>query len=105
MAEYRARRRSDMMPAHPGAVLRDTVLPALRLSVKDAAEKLGVSRQALHNVLAERSAVTPEMALRIGKLCGNGGGVWLRMQQARDLWQAERDMADVLRNIPTLHAA
>ncbi len=93
------------MPAHPGAVLRDTVLPALRLSVKDAAEKLGVSRQALHNVLAERSAVTPEMALRIGKLCGNGGGVWLRMQQARDLWQAERDMADVLRNIPTLHAA
>lgn len=105
VVEYRAARRPAMMPAHPGAVLRDTVLPALGLSVKDAAAKLGVSRQALHNLLAERTGVTPEMALRIGKLCGNGGGVWLRMQQARDLWQAELDMADVLKSIPTLHAA
>jgi len=89
-------------PTHPGAVLREDVLPALSISVTDAAVKLGVSRQALHNVLAEKTAVTPGMALRIGKLCGNGPGLWLRMQQAHDLWRAERELADELKKIPTL---
>jgi addiction module HigA family antidote len=73
--------------------------------VKAAAEKLGVSRQTLHAILAERSAVTPEMAVRLGKLCGDGPGVWLRMQMAHDLWQAERELAEAVKNIPTLHAA
>jgi plasmid maintenance system antidote protein VapI len=45
------------------------------------------------------------MALRLGKLCGNGPGVWLRMQQAHDLWKAERDLAEAVAAIPTLHAA
>ena len=75
------------------------------VSSADAARTLGVSRQALHNILAEKTSLTPEMALRIGKLCGNGGAVWLRMQQARDLWHAERDLVDVLAKIPTLNAA
>lgn len=44
------------------------------------------------------------MALRLGKLCGDGPGVWLRMQQARDLWQAEWDLAEELEKIPTLHS-
>lgn len=92
-------------PTHPGALLREDVLPALQLSVKDAAEKLGVSRQMLHKVLAEQSAVTPEMAARLGKLCGNGPGLWLRMQVARDLWLVNRDMAAEIEQIPTLHEA
>jgi addiction module HigA family antidote len=92
-------------PTHPGAVLRDDVLPALRLSVTQAANALGVSRQALHAILSERTAVTPEMAVRLGKLCGNGPGLWLRMQQARDLWRAERDLAETVAQIPTLRAA
>ena len=91
-------------PTHPGAVLREDVLPALDVTVTDAAAKLGVSRQALHNILSEKASVTPEMALRLGKLCGNGAGLWLRMQLARDLWQAERDLAEELAKIPTLHA-
>jgi antitoxin HigA-1 len=81
------------------------VLPALGLTVTAAAEALGVSRQALHAILAETANVTPEMAARLGKLCGNGAGFWLRLQQARDLWRVEHEMAEELSRIPTLHAA
>jgi addiction module HigA family antidote len=100
--EIRAARAAGWEPTHPGTLLREEVLPALRLSVAAAAEKLGVSRQALHNVLAGKAAVTPEMALRLGKLCGNGPDLWLRMQGARDLWLAEKAVAPVLEGIPTL---
>jgi addiction module HigA family antidote len=79
-------------------------LPALRLTVTAAAQNLGVSRQTLHAILAERSAVTPEMAVRLGKLCGDGPDIWLRMQMAHDLWQARRDLAETVKQIPTLHA-
>ena len=65
---------------------------------------LGVSRQALHAILAERASITPEMAVRLGKLCGNGPGIWLGMQQTRDLWMAERSMVDVVARIPTMRA-
>jgi addiction module HigA family antidote len=105
VAEYRVTTRQAWQPSHPGESLREDVLPALGLTVTEAAKKLGVSRQALHAVLSEKAAVTPEMAARIGKLCGNGPGIWLRMQQARDLWRVEREMADELAKIPTLHAA
>ena len=104
MADIRAGKRTRQ-PTHPGALLREDVLPALRITVIDAAEKLGISRQALHAILAERSAVTVEMAVRLGKLCGNGAGLWLRMQQAHDLWKAEQEMADVVSGIPTLRVA
>jgi addiction module HigA family antidote len=104
MADHRAGKRTRQ-PTHPGALLREDVLPALGITVIDAAEKLGISRQALHAVLAERSAVTVEMAVRLGKLCGNGAGLWLRMQQAHDLWKAEQEMADVVSGIPTLRVA
>ena len=97
--------RSLHEPTHPGELLREEVLPALTLSVTKAAELLRVSRQALHAVLSERAAITPAMAVRLGKLCGNGAGLWLRMQQARDLWQAERDMAETVAAIPTMRAA
>ena len=104
MTEYRVKGPSNWQPTHPGAMLREDVLPALRLTVTQAAEKLGVSRQTLHAILSEKSAVTPAMAVRVGKLCGNGPGLWLRMQLARDLWQAERDLADEVAKIPTLSA-
>lgn len=105
MAEYMVKRPPASRPSHPGAMLREDVLPALKLTVKDAAAKLGVSRQTLHAILSEKSAVTPEMAVRIGKFCGNGPGLWLRMQMAHDLWQAERDLAETVRSIPTMRAA
>lgn len=59
----------------------------------------------MHAILSERTAVTPEMAVRIGKLCGNGPALWLNMQVAHDLWQAEQNLAETLASIPTLRAA
>lgn len=103
--DYRVKGPPAWRPSHPGALLREDVLPALRLTVKDGAAKLGVSRQTLHAILTEKSAVTPEMAVRLGKLCGDGPCIWLRMQIAHDLWQAERDMAETVKTIPTLRAA
>ena len=87
-------------PTHPGVLLREEVLPALDSIVTDAARKLRVSRQTLHGVLSGKMAVTPEMAVRLGKFCGNGPGLWLRMQAVYDLWHAERRMKGELRRIP-----
>ena len=105
MPEYPVTSGPAWPPSHPGELLREEVLPALHLSVTAAARALGVSRQTLHALLAERSAVTPAMAVRLGKLCGDGPQIWLRMQLARDLWQAEHDLAEEVARIPTLHAA
>lgn len=104
MTEYMARR-LQRPPTHPGAVLREDVLPALGLSVLETAKHLKVSRQTLHRILSEKAAVTPEMAVRLGKFCGNGPGLWLRMQQALDLWKAEQDLKSELASIPTMRDA
>ena len=88
-------------PTLPGEILKEDVLPALGLSVAEAAGQLGISRQALYKILNGKSAVTPEMALRLGKWCGNGPGLWLRMQQAHDLWAIEKDMSGALGAIPS----
>jgi len=92
-----ARRRQ---PSHPGEILREDVLPALGLSVTAAARQLRISRQALHRILAGKAGISPEMAIRLGRFCGNGPGLWLRMQQAHDLWQAEQLLADEIALIP-----
>src|SRR5579875_2647739 len=99
MTEHTAKRHPNRAPTHPGAILREDVLPALGLSVTETARRLHVSRQTLHDLLAERKGFTPEMALRVGKLAGNGATLWLRMQQDFDLWHAERKLADELRAI------
>ena len=103
--EYPVRRPVQSPPVHPGEVLRDDVLPSLRLSVSEAARQLGVARQTLHRILAGRAAVTPEMAVRLGKFCGNGPGLWLRLQHTYDLWHAERQLADAVTRIPTHRSA
>ena len=82
MGEYAVKRPVKRPPIHPGEIVREDVLPALGLSVSEAARRLGISRQQLHRVLACTHPITTEMALRIGKLAGNGPGLWLRMQQA-----------------------
>lgn len=105
MSNELAAERPDRAPTHPGSVLRETVLPALRMSVAEAAGHLGVTRQTLHRVISERNSVTPEMAVRLGKFCGNGPGLWLRMQQAYDLWHAARKLQDEVTRIPTYRDA
>ena len=94
-------RRPARPPTHPGAILREDVLPAIGEAVASAAVKLGVTRQHLHRILAEKAPVSPEMAIRLGKFCGNGPELWLRLQLAYDLWHAERTLKAEVARIPT----
>jgi len=96
MTEFRVKRPLKRPPVHPGEILKEDVLPNLELSVSEAARRLGVSRQQLHRILNCTHPITVEMALRIGKLAGNGPGLWLRMQQNHDLWFAEQALSDEL---------
>ena len=88
MTEYEAKRSDKRPPAHPGAILSD-VFEGLGLTNTEIARRLGISRQHLLDVLAERKPVSANIAVRIGKFLGQNGGIWLRMQAAYDLWHAE----------------
>ncbi len=83
-------------PSHPGLTLRDDVLPALGLSVTEAAEQLGVSRITLSRVLHGHAALSPEMAARLevwlGKPRGGDARLWLAEQAAYDLWHAQEKL-------------
>ncbi len=102
MTIYKAKR-PVRAPTHPGAILREDVLPALELSVSGAAADLGVSRQALHKILSEKAAISPEMALKLGRLCGDGPHIWLRMQAAHDVWHARKRVGRSLNKVPERH--
>lgn len=92
-------------PSHPGSLLREVVLPAMKVSIAQAAREMGVSRQQLYMILREERAVTAEMAMRLGKYCGNGAELWLNMQSAHDLWKARHALADEVAEIPTRAAS
>ncbi|MGY0711765.1 HigA family addiction module antitoxin [Azospirillum brasilense] len=94
-----------LAPMHPGALLREDVLPALDRPVSDVAKLLKVSRQTLHAILREEAPVTPAMALRLGKLCGNGPDLWVNLQARYDLARLAAELEDELATIPTLNAA
>lgn len=101
MAEYVAKRNLNRCPTHPGQVLSGA-LDAIGETKIRIAEHLGISRQHLNDILAERKPVTANVAVRLGKLIGNGPDLWLRMQAAHDAWHASR--AIDLGGIPTLKA-
>lgn len=90
-------------PTHPGAFLREIVLPAVGLSKVAIAEALGISRQTLYDILAERQPVTPSTALRLAAVFETSAQSWLAMQAAYDLWRASREI-DTSR-LPRLKAA
>jgi antitoxin HigA-1 len=96
-------------PPHPGETLREDVLPALGLTVTDAAAQLGVTRAALSRVLNGRAAISPEMALRLEAWLGveNGGraDLWISQQAAYDLWQARKAGAPKVKRTSALTAA
>jgi addiction module HigA family antidote len=102
MVEYRAKRHPTIKPLHPGAALREDILPAIGKPKAEIARLLGISRQALYAILNEKAPVTAEMAVKIGKLCGNGPNLWINLQRNYDLWHARRRV-DVSK-IPTLRA-
>jgi addiction module HigA family antidote len=91
----------DRIPTHPGALLREDVLPALKLSSPEFAKCIKVSRQLLYRILHEKSSITPNIALRLGKFLshstnGPDAAFWLRLQAAHDLAVAERAMKEEL---------
>ncbi len=93
------------LPAmHPGELLREDVLPALKRPRAEIARLLGISRQALHGILTGRAAVTPIVALKLGKLCGNGPELWLNLQSRYDLERLGRERRREIAAVPTLAA-
>jgi len=97
---YAAARGKKRCPTPPGALLRDDIIPATGRTKAEIAGLLGISRQHLYDILRERKPVSPAIAVRLGKLFGDGAGIWTRMQAAYDTWNAERT-EDVSR-IPTI---
>jgi len=94
------KRYSSRCPTHPGALLREDVIPATGRTKAEIARLLGIFRQHLYDLLRERTTVSPAVAVRLGKLFGDGAGVWVRMQAAYDTWNAERK--EDVSKIPTL---
>ena len=78
-------------PTHPGAVLREDVLPALNMTQSEFARRLGVSRLSVNELLLEKRAVSPEMAARLGKLLNTTPESWLTLQNSLDLWLVAQD--------------
>jgi addiction module HigA family antidote len=91
-------------PIHPGVIFAEDVMPELRRNrtIGEIATLLGVSRQTLHRVMAGEIAISPDMAARLGKLCGNGPGIWIRLQGRYDTWEATHRLRKELKKIPTL---
>ena len=78
-------RKNGMRPVHPGEIIKQDILPSVGLSVTAAAKVLGVTRQALNNVVNGKSGISPEMAIRLTKAFGSTAETWLGMQLAYDL--------------------
>jgi antitoxin HigA-1 len=97
--------RRGLRPMHPGELLREEVLPALKRDKTELADLLGISRTTLYAIMGERQQVTPDMALRLGKLCGNGPDLWLNLQRTFDLHRAEKRLGERIKKIPTLEVA
>lgn len=92
-------------PTHPGEMLREDFLPDYGLTVAGLDEVLGVSRQTVNELLRERRALSPEMALRLARLFGNTPEFWLSAQRAVDLWDAEQAIGAEVEKIRPLDTA
>jgi addiction module HigA family antidote len=84
-------RSAQRRPTHPGELLRKEVLPALGLTQAEFAKLLGVSRLSVSEIVNEKRSLSPDMAIRIGRVTKTSPESWLRMQQALDLWVLESD--------------
>ena len=98
------KRRIQRKPTHPGAVLREDILPEVGLSISEMARRLRMSRQSLHRILAEEQPITPATALKLAKMLNTSPDVWLNMQRSVDLWKEQRELADVLDDIQPVAA-
>ncbi|MBI1741988.1 HigA family addiction module antidote protein [Candidatus Acetothermia bacterium] len=95
----------EVRPTHPGEMLREDFLPDYGLTVSGLADALGVSRQTVNELLRERRAVSPGMALRLSRLFGNSPEFWLNAQRAVDLWDAAQVIGSDVERIKPLIVA
>jgi addiction module HigA family antidote len=95
----------NVKPTHPGEMLREDFMPDYGLTAASLAEALGVSRQTINEILRERRAVSPSMALMLSRLFGNTPEFWLNAQRAVDLWDAKKRQDKKLKRIQPLSAA
>ena len=98
-------RKMTRRPTHPGEMLREDFLPDYGLTVATLAAAAGVSRQSINELLRERRAVSPEMALRLARLFGNAPEFWLNAQRAVDLWDAGEALKAAMAHIKPLRVA
>src|SRR5579863_8314915 len=97
--------KNGLPPVHPGEIIKQDILPSAGLSVTAAAKALGVSRQMLHDILAERKPLSAVMCLRVSRLFGGSPEIWMRLQAAYDLKRAELDkqvMRRIARIVPVV---
>jgi len=92
-------------PTHPGEMLREDFLPDSELTVSGLADALGVSRQSINELLREKRALSPEMAIRLSRLFNNSAEFWLNAQRAVDIWVASQALKKEVSRIRPLHAA
>ncbi len=91
MTEYIAKRNPNRCPSHPGVLIAD-LLQELKVPVSQGARAIGISRQHLYSLIAQKKPVTAAVAIRLGKAFNDGPDVWLRMQGAYDTWHAAREV-------------
>ena len=92
-------------PTHPGEILREDFIPDYDLTVSGLARALGVSRQTVNELLRERRALSPEMALRLSRLFGTTPEFWLNLQRTVDLWDAAEAIKAEVKQITPLQVA
>ncbi len=97
--------RMQRRPTHPGEMLREDFLPDFDLTASSLARAIGVSRQSVNELLRGRRSVSPQMALRLGKIFGNSPEFWLNAQRAVDLWDAAQAIKDEVAGIKTMSFA
>ena len=85
------KRKNGLPPVHPGEIIRDDILPEVRLSVTAAAKALGVSRQMVHDILAGRKPLSAVMCLKVSRLFGSSPEFWMRLQAEYDLKKAAQN--------------
>jgi addiction module HigA family antidote len=95
----------EVRPIHPGEMLREDFLPDYELTVTKLAEALSVSRQTINELIRERRAVSPAMALRLARLFGNSAEFWLNAQRAVDLWDAAQTVGSDIERIEPISVA
>lgn len=78
-------------PPHPGEYIREDILPSLNMSISDFAEHLGVTRNTASRIINEKSAISTDMAIRLGQAFKNGARFWLALQMQHDIWESEHE--------------